>query len=135
MNFRSFIALSLGLLAAAGCDLEPPNRSGGGTEGVGLSGMLLLPDGSPAVGARVYAYALNDYRIGLAKAGGTSAGDPVARDSAVSDVHGAFALDRLDPGTYNLEGLRAGDTALGWFTSGVVYDGGKKDLGPISQPP
>ena len=135
MNFRSCAAL-LALLAATGCDLGTQNRSGGGTEGVGLSGVLLLPDGSPAVGARAYAYALTDDEASLDKVGVKFLGGAyIAQDSALSDANGGFHFARLAPGTYNVEALRAGDTALGWFTAAVVYSGGKQDLGPIPQPP
>jgi protocatechuate 3,4-dioxygenase beta subunit len=135
MNFRSLAALLLALFAASGCDLGTQNRSGGGTEGVGLSGQLLLPDGTPAQGARVYVYYVGNHEFDLAKVVRTCIPDSVFRDSAVSDARGGFEFTRLHPGTYNIEAVKAGDTALGWFSAGVVYSGVKTDVGPVPQPP
>jgi hypothetical protein len=118
----------LGVLAISACDFA--TRSGGGTEGVGLSGTLLLPDGSPAAGKKVLAFAANDFGVTLSRvAAGTGIIAPIAVDSAITDAHGIFRLTRLDSGTYNLAPLpEAGDSALGWFRTGVAYLGGSMQL-------
>ena len=125
MNIRLGAFALLGLLASSGCDFG----SGGGTEGVGISGTLLRPDGSPAAGAKVLAFATNDLGNALARATASKIA-PVALDSATTDARGMFRFTRLNPGTYNLAPpMEIGDSALGWFRTEVAYAGGRVDLG------
>ncbi len=127
MTHRIQAVALLGALAFSACDFAPIH-TGGGTEGVGLSGTLLLPDGSPAAGEKVLAFAAEIPGTGLARAAATGA-TPVALDSAVTDSRGRFRFTRLDPGTYNLAPLvEPGDSALGWFRTGVAYPGGRMRL-------
>jgi hypothetical protein len=127
----------LGFLALAGCDFGSPIKGGGGTEGEGLSGTLVDGGGSPVVGALVRAYPANDSAstaaFSLGRAGATEEvhrASATAVDSALTNAVGGFRLKRLSAGTYNLAAsVRRGDTTLTVFIPGVVYAGGKQDLG------
>lgn len=129
MTPRILLAMALALLAA-GCEFIAPVRSGGGTEGVGLTGTLLMPDGSPAAGVRIQAYPPDAAPAALARAGKHPALPPVALDSAVTDAKGRFGLSRLGAGVYNVTASTTrGDTTLGALFAEVDYEGGRRDLG------
>lgn len=120
MKLRLGILALLGWLAASGCVFQ---SLGGGTEGVGISGTLLLPDGSPAAGEKVLAFASDDTGHALARKVAAVL-TPVPLDSAITDSRGMFRFTRLQPGTYNLAPpIQSGDSELGWFRRGVEYGG------------
>jgi hypothetical protein len=126
MNVRLGAIALLGLLVLSGCD---SHTLGGGTEGVGISGTLLLPDGSPAAGKKVLAFASDDVGDALARKV-TAAATPTPLDSTTTDARGRFHFSRLQPGTYNLAPpMQVGDSVLGWFRRGVAYAGESLWLG------
>jgi hypothetical protein len=123
----------LGLLILGGCDFGSPIKGGGGTEGEGLTGLIVDEGGSPVVGAWVRAYSADDSSVALAKAAQAAmaaAAWAMPLDSAQTNGAGRFLLKNLAAGTYNLSAsVRRGDTTFSIFIRGVVYGGGRQDLG------
>jgi hypothetical protein len=103
----------------------------GGTEGEGLTGILVDNRGAPVAHVHVRIYP--DSTAPLAK----RAASTPRPDSVETNGAGRFDFQHLVPGArYNLEAsLTRGDTILSLFIQDLVYHGGREDIGSKSLVP
>lgn len=123
MNSRfSILSGIFSLLLFGSCEFAQPIEGGGGTEGEGLTGTLVLPTGEPAVAARVWLFpAEESAAIVLAKRASVTVS---SLDSVQTNANGAFHFTNLAKGTYGLSAsLTHGDTVLSFFRHGIVVNG------------
>jgi hypothetical protein len=121
LRAAAWVALSMSLMLPVGCNL---GTAPGGTEGEGLTGILV--DGSGAPLAQVTVRVHPRTRSSLAK--GQAA--PATLDSTFTDARGRFDFKDLNDGRYNVSGtLVRQDSTLALFIQNVAYPGGRKDLG------
>jgi hypothetical protein len=118
---------ALALLAGScnlGSPITPTPRNG--TEVEGLTGTLVLLDGTPAPGTWVRVFAAGGASA-AAKTGAVAG--TLALDSLQTNSTGGFHFPDLPSGTYNLAAFtRRGDTALALYLPGIVVTG-KTNLG------
>jgi hypothetical protein len=133
MKHRAKLLLAAGLsfLFPVACDL---GTAPGGTEGEGLTGVLVTPSGSPAanLAVRVYPVASGSsgrvsdllHKVAVAWAGSET-------DSAYTQYNGRFSFTQLAKSTtYNLSAsFKQNDTVFSVFIQNIVYKGGRMDLG------
>ncbi|MCD6024164.1 MAG: hypothetical protein K0Q91_1080 [Fibrobacteria bacterium] len=113
----------LGLLALGGCLFSAPP---GGTEGEGLTGILVDTRGVGVANVRMRLYPENAPSLGK----GETHHDSAHRDSAMTNAKGRFDFPHVAKGRYKLAALlRRGDTTLALYVRGIVYDGGRRDIG------
>ena len=113
------------LFALAGLGSCNFGTAPGGTEGEGLTGILLDTHEKGAANIRVRVYPNNPATL----AKGTAAA-PHA-DSTVTNSSGRFEFKNLVPGTkYNLAAsFTRGDTVFSLFIRDILYAGGRQDIG------
>jgi hypothetical protein len=115
-------AFLFALLGLNGCNF---GTAPGGTEGEGLTGILVDSHSKVAANIRVRVYPDNPAALhkGAAVLPHT--------DSAVTNSLGRFEFKNLTPGTrYNLAAsLSRGDTIFSLFIQNILYPGGRQDLG------
>jgi hypothetical protein len=111
------------LLALGGCNF---GTAPGGTEGEGLTGILVDTRGVAVANVRMRLYP---------ESGGSLARraahiDTLHRDSLATDAKGRFDFRHAAKGRYNLSAtLRRGDTTFAVYVKNIFYNGGRLDLG------
>lgn len=115
-------AASLLALALLNCSDGPTEvtQGGGGSEAVALTGIARNPDQTPAAGARVRLRP----RFFLSDTAAPIPGALPAGADGLTDSSGAFRLDSLAPGEYNLEILdgRGQGLLMAFSISGLVAE-------------
>jgi len=118
-RWNALPCLTLLVLACQGCMM-----SGGGTEGEGLTGTFVNPQGQPVAGVTVKLYDADDENA-LSKATSTHE----YSDSTVTDASGRYRFSSLGKGRYNLEGISGnGGNAEAIFIPSIKFEGAL-DLG------
>lgn len=113
----------LALLALGGCEFGTPP---GGTEGEGLTGILVDTRGVGVANVRMRLYPGNPPSLGR----GETHPDSAHHDSALTDAKGRFDFTHAAKGRYSLAAsLRRGDTTLAVYVRDIVYGGGRRDIG------
>ncbi len=122
---RAARAWSLALVlcsALSGCNFGVPiAQPGGGTEGEGLTGVLVDASGSAVANARVRIYEAADTTLHPAP-------EPV--DEVTSGRRGHYRFHSLPGGTYNLEAAaERNGNVIGLFRAGIVVQDGNRERG------
>src|SRR4051812_31867019 len=121
MNYRNewvggSLSFLLLLLLLSSC-MEPQTSSESPAKGLAISGRLLDAQGKPVRGAKVTIFPADHVPSASAKA--------VASSGDTSDANGNFKLSNLEPGTYNITGVK--DT-LGAFIDSIGIAANSKTI-------